>query len=85
MPYDLGEADWLDGAFSAGDLITVDVLRRLAGSGLLEDYPNLLALVARGESRAAFKRAFTAQLDYFNKGTTDSNPTKSTSNKESLE
>ncbi len=61
----LGDADWLDGAFSAGDLMTVDVLRRLNGSGLLDDYPNLSAYVARGEARPAFKRAFAAQLAVF--------------------
>ncbi len=58
----LGEADWLDGAFSAGDLLMVTVLRRLRGSGVLEEYPNLAAYVARGEARPAFKRAFVAQL-----------------------
>ena len=47
----LGDADWLDGAFSAGDLLMVTVLRRLKGSGLLEEYPNLAAYVARGEAR----------------------------------
>src|SRR5215203_1147848 len=54
----LGNADWLDAAFSAGDLLMVTVLRRLNGSGLLEKYPNLTAYVARGEGRAAYKRAF---------------------------
>jgi len=58
----LGDADWLDGAFSAGDLLMVTVLRRLRGSGLLEEYPNLASYVARGEARPAFKRAFDAQL-----------------------
>ena len=58
----LGDADWLDGAFSAGDLLMVHVLQRLKGSGLLEAYPNLSAYVARGEARPAFKRAFAAQL-----------------------
>jgi glutathione S-transferase len=58
----LGDADWLDGAFSAGDLVMVGVLRRLNGSGLLDVYPNLSAYVARGEARPAFKRAFDAQL-----------------------
>ena len=61
----LGDADWLDRAFSAGDLLMVNVLRRLGGSGLLEHYPNLAAYVARGEARAAFKRAFDAQLAVF--------------------
>jgi len=61
----LGDADWLDGAFSAGDLLMVTVLRRLGGSGLLEEYPNLAAYVARGEARPAFQRAFDAQLSVF--------------------
>ena len=61
----LGDADWLDDAFSAGDLLMVTVLRRLAGSGMLEDYPNLSAYVARGEARSAFKRAFEAQREVF--------------------
>lgn len=61
----LGRADWLDGAFSAGDLLMVTVLRRLNGSGLLEKYPNLSAYVARGEARPAYKRAFDAQLAVF--------------------
>jgi glutathione S-transferase len=61
----LGDADWLDGAFSAGDLLMVMVLRRLEGSGLLEEYPNLSAYVARGKARPAYKRAFDAQLAVF--------------------
>lgn len=61
----LGDADWLDGAFSAGDLMMVEVLVRLSGSGLLDEYPNLAAYVARGEARPAFKRAFAAQLAVF--------------------
>jgi glutathione S-transferase len=61
----LGDADWLDGAFSAGDLLMVTVLRRLNGSGVLEKYPNLSAYVARGEARPAYKRAFDAQLAVF--------------------
>ncbi|MEO5325775.1 glutathione S-transferase family protein [Mesorhizobium sp. CC13] len=61
----LGDADWLDGAFSAGDLLMVMVLRRLNGSGLLDEYPNIAAYVARGEARPAFKRAFDAQLAVF--------------------
>jgi glutathione S-transferase len=61
----LGDADWLDGAFSAGDLLMVTVLRRLNGSDILEKYPNLSAYVARGEARLAFKRAFDAQLAVF--------------------
>jgi glutathione S-transferase len=66
----LGDADWLDGAFSAGDLLMVMVLRRLNGSDLLAEYPNLSAYVARGEARPAFKRAFAAQLAVFTAAST---------------
>src|SRR5438552_8553108 len=58
----LGDADWLDGAFSAGDLIMVSVLLRLRSSGILDEFPNLAAYLARGEARPAYKRAFDAQL-----------------------
>ena len=58
----LGDADWLDGAFSAGDLMMVSVLLRLKPSGILDECPNLAAYVARGEGRPAYKRAFAAQL-----------------------
>jgi glutathione S-transferase len=61
----LGDADWLDGAFSAGDLTMVTVLLRLKASGLLGEYPKLCAYVARGEARPAYKRAFDAQLAVF--------------------
>jgi glutathione S-transferase len=61
----LGDADWLDSAFSAGDLMMVSVLRRLNMSGMLAEFPNLAAYVARGEARPAFQRAFAAQLAVF--------------------
>jgi glutathione S-transferase len=61
----LGDADWLDDAFSAGDLMMVSVLRRLKSSGLLDQYPTLAGYVARGEARPAFRRAFDAQLAVF--------------------
>jgi glutathione S-transferase len=61
----LGDAEWLDGPFSAGDLLMVTVLRRLDGSGLLEAFPNLAAYVARGEARPAYRRAFDAQFAVF--------------------
>ena len=61
----LGERDWLDSSFSAGDLLMVTVLRRLAGSGLVEEFPNLADYVARGEARPAYGRAFAAQLAVF--------------------
>jgi glutathione S-transferase len=61
----LGDAQWLDGEFSAGDLLMVNVLRRPAATQLLGDYPNLTVYVARGEARPAFKRAFDAQHQVF--------------------
>ncbi len=61
----LGPADWLDGEFSAGDLLMVAVLMRLKGSKMLDEHPNLSAYVARSESRPAFQRAFAAQLAVF--------------------
>jgi glutathione S-transferase len=61
----LGDAEWLDGAFSAADLLMVTVLRRAAASGALERYSNLSAYIARGEARPAYKRAFADQLAVF--------------------
>jgi glutathione S-transferase len=58
----LGDADWLDGAFSAGDLMMVSVLLRVRSSGILDEFSNLAAYVARGEARSAYERAFAAQL-----------------------
>ena len=57
----LGDVDWLDGGFSAGDLMMVSVLLRLKPSGLLNEFPSLSSYVARGEARPAYKRAFDAQ------------------------
>lgn len=61
----LGDTEWLDGAFSAGDLLMISVLLRLASSGLVNDFPNLAAYVARGEARPAYRRAFAAQRAVF--------------------
>lgn len=61
----LDDADWLDGAFSAGDLLMVSVLVRLKSSSLLDEYPNLATYVTRGEARPAYQRAFAAQLAIF--------------------
>ncbi len=58
----LGDADWLDGAFSAGDLLMVAVLLRVKRSGILDEYPNLSSYVARSEARPAYQRAFAAQF-----------------------
>lgn len=62
LSHHLGDADWLDGAFTAGDLMMVSVLLRLRSSGILDSFPNLAAYVERGEARPAYKRAFAAQL-----------------------
>jgi glutathione S-transferase len=67
----LGDADWLDGGFNAGDLMMIGVLRRLGPSGLLNDTPNVAAYVARGEARPAFRRAFDAQLAVFTAASRD--------------
>jgi glutathione S-transferase len=61
----LGDAEWLDGAFSAGDLMMVSVLVRLRVSGILDEHPTLAAYVARGEARPAYQRAFDAQRAAF--------------------
>ncbi|MET0351646.1 MAG: glutathione S-transferase family protein [Rhizobacter sp.] len=65
LSHHLGEADWLDGAFSVADLMMVTVLRRLGSSGLVEGFPNLAAYIARGEARPAYRRAFADQLAVF--------------------
>jgi glutathione S-transferase len=70
----LGAADWLDGAFSAGDLMMVSVLLRLKPSGLLDEYPNLAAYVARGEARPAYQRAFEAQRAVFDAASAHDRP-----------
>lgn len=61
----LGDAEWLDGNFSAGDLMMVMVLRRLEGDGLVEEFPNLVAYVERGKARPAYKRAYADQYAVF--------------------
>ena len=65
----LGDGEWLDGDFSAADIIMVHVLRRLEGTNILQEYPNLAAYVARATERPAYKRAFAAQLAVFTGGT----------------
>lgn len=61
----LGKAEWIDGAFSAADLMLVSVLLRLRPSGMLDEFPAIAAYVARGEARPAYKRAFAAQFAVF--------------------
>lgn len=70
LSHRLGDAEWLDGAFSAGDLLMVTVLRRLNRSPILGEYSRLSAYVARGEARPAFRRAFDAQLAVFTAAST---------------
>ena len=70
----LGTSDWLDGDFSAGDLVMIHVLLRLRSSGLLDDFPGLAAYVARGEARRAYQRAFAAQRAVFEGSQRDSEP-----------
>jgi glutathione S-transferase len=65
LAHRLGGAQWLDGAFSAGDLLMVAVLRALNGTGILDGYPTLKAYVDRGEARPAFKSALDAQMAGF--------------------
>ena len=65
----LSDTDWIDGDFSAADILMVLVLRRLDGSGIVEEYRNLAAYVSRGEARPAYKRAFAAQLKVFEAAT----------------
>ncbi len=62
LAHRLGDNEWLEGSFSAADILMVTVLRRLDGSGLLEHHPKLMAYIARGEARPAYQRAFAAQL-----------------------
>ena len=66
----LGDADWFDGEFTAGDLMMVMVLRRLDGTDIIERYPALAAYVARGEARPAYQRAFADQRAVFTSGKT---------------
>ena len=61
----LGGDDWLDGGFSAADIMMVHVIQRLKGAGLLEEFPTLVAYIARAEARPAFQRSFAAQLAVF--------------------
>jgi glutathione S-transferase len=61
----LGESEWLDGDFSAGDLMMTTVLMRAKATGLLDEFPNLVAYLARAQSRPAYQRAFAAQFEVF--------------------
>lgn len=67
----LADDDWLEGGFSAGDLMMVSVLRRLGGSAAMAAFPNLASYVARAEARPAFERAFAAQLAVYRQSVGD--------------
>lgn len=58
----LGGAAWLEGEFTAADLLMISVLRRAGRSTMLQEQPRLVDYIARGEARPAFQRAFAAQL-----------------------
>jgi len=70
LSHSLGDADWINGVFSAADILMVTTLRRLETSGILKGYPNLAAYVVRAEARPAYKRAFEAQLAVFKQAST---------------
>ena len=61
----LGDKEWLEGRFTIGDLMLVTVLRQLRGTHILDQFPNLAALVQRGEARPAFQRALSDQFAVF--------------------
>ncbi|HDS1674803.1 TPA: glutathione S-transferase family protein [Stenotrophomonas maltophilia] len=64
----LGDSAWLDGGFSAGDLMMVAVLLRLKSSGLLDEFPQVSGYVDRATQRPAYQRAFAAQRAVFQNG-----------------
>lgn len=61
----LGDKEWLEGSFTAGDLLMVAVLRILDHTDLVAAQPNIAAYKARGVARPAFQRALAAQLADF--------------------
>lgn len=64
----LGDKEYLDGRFTAGDLMMSTVFRILDNNPeFLDAEPALKAYKARCEARPAFKRALQAQLDDFEK------------------
>jgi glutathione S-transferase len=57
--------DYLEGEFTAGDLLMVSVLRFLRHTSMVKDMPVLAEYVARCEARPTFQRALAAQLSHF--------------------
>jgi glutathione S-transferase len=70
----LGDKEWLEDRFTIADLMLVTVLRQLRAGRVLDQYPNLVALVARGEARPAFQRALADQLAVFAKNEPEPQP-----------
>ena len=70
----LGDKEWLEDRFTIADLMLVTVLRQLRAGRVLDQYPNLVALVARGEARTAFQRALADQLAVFAKNEPEPQP-----------
>lgn len=63
----LANRDYLEGEFTAGDLLMISVLRFLRHTSIVKENPVLAAYVARGEARPAFQRALAAQMAQFAK------------------
>lgn len=63
----IGDKDYLEGEFTAGDLLMATVLRNLRQTDLVAEQPALAAYLARCEARPAFQRALAAQMEHFQK------------------
>ena len=61
----LGERDYLEDRFTAGDLLMVTVLRFLRHTDMVTTMPALAAYQARCEARPAFQKALAAQMAVF--------------------
>jgi glutathione S-transferase len=61
----LGGREYLEGEFTAGDLMMACVLHSLSGTGMLDPYPNLVAYLARCQARPAYRRALAAHMADF--------------------
>lgn len=63
----LGDREFLEDRFTAGDLVMTSVLRILRDTDLVAERPELAAYQARCEARPAFGRALAAQMGDFKK------------------
>lgn len=61
----LGNREWLENVFTAGDLMMVSVLRIIEHDPLLNEHATLVDYVRRGTARPAFQRALASQLEGF--------------------